>query len=154
LLLQAAIVPAAPAVHSELAQQLGRALATQRFVPAQLRKLPLQLMPHAVPLHVAVPLAGGEHAWQVDPQALTSFGLQKPLQLRVLATVHVPPHAMLLSMQTPWQMYWLELVQTGMQLTPSQLTVPPVGAVQAGPHDNVPQVLTSLLLTHLLPHTW
>jgi hypothetical protein len=35
---------------------------------------------------------------------------------------------------------------------PSQLTVPPVGAVQAMPQALAPQLATSLLLTHLPPH--
>jgi hypothetical protein len=63
-------------------------------------------------------------------------------------------HAIALSMHVPWQLYWLGFVQTGRQLTPSQLTVPPVGAVHATPHDVAPQLLRSLVLTHLPPHRW
>jgi hypothetical protein len=37
LFVQTPIVPAGPAVQSVLEQQPGAALATQRFVPAQLR---------------------------------------------------------------------------------------------------------------------
>jgi hypothetical protein len=61
---------------------------------------------------------------------------------------------MLLSMHVPAQMYWFELVQTATQLMPSQLTVPPVGAVQGLLHAVAPQLLSPLLLTHAEPHWW
>jgi len=57
--------------------------------------------------------------------------------------MHVPPHT-----------YWLELVQAWTQLVPSQLTVPPVGAVHGVPHVVAPQLLTSLLLTQTPPQAW
>lgn len=154
LLLQTPVVPVGPPVHSELAQQAGAAAPTQRLVPAQLRKLLLHEMPQDVPLQVAWPLAGGTgHCWQVGPQYMLSLARQNPLQLWSLP-MHWPMQAMLLSMQAPWQMYWFELVHVGIQLTPSQLTLPPVGAEHAGPHDVAPQVLRSLLKTQWLLHRW
>jgi hypothetical protein len=57
-------------------------------------------------------------------------------------------------MQAVLQTYWLALVQAWTQLMPSQLTVPPVGAVQAMPQALAPQLATSLLLTHLPPQGW
>ena len=76
---------------------------------------------------------------------------QKAPQARWLP-MHFPSQAIDLSMHAPPQTYWFVFVQTGMQLTPSQLTVPPVGAVQAWPHEVAPQLLRSLVLTHLPPH--
>jgi hypothetical protein len=82
--LQTPTVPKGGLLHSELRQQAGRALPMHRFVPEQFLKLALQAMLHVVPLHAALPLlVGAGHAWQVAPQALTSFALQMPpLQTR------------------------------------------------------------------------
>jgi hypothetical protein len=154
--LQTPIVPAGGFTHSALAQHAGRALPMQRFVPAQFLKVALQVMPQLVPLHDALPFAvGAGHAWQLAPQALTSFALQMPpLHARWPVTWHMPLQAMLLSMHVPAQMYWFGFVHTGTQLIPSQLTVPPVGAAQATLHAVAPQLLRSLLLTHFVPHWW
>jgi hypothetical protein len=82
---------------------------------------------------------------------MMSLARQKPLQLCVLP-MHCPLQAMFLSIQTPLQTYWFGLVQAGRQLTPSQLTVPPVGAMQLTPQELAPQLLRSFVLTQWLLH--
>ncbi len=57
-------------------------------------------------------------------------------------------------MHVPAHTYWFAFVQVWMQLTPSQVTVPPVGGLHTTPQVVAPQLLTSFVLTHLPPHAW
>ncbi len=110
--------------------------------------------PHAVPLQdVALAPVGNEQAvHDVVPQLPTSLLLaQIPEQLCV-PLGHVPLHAALLAMQTPLHSF-IPDGQAGTHCVPSQVTEPPVGCTQAV-QEEVPQLPTSALLTHLLPHRW
>ena len=65
--------------------------------------------------------------------------------------MHWPLQAIALSMHAPLHTYWFALVHLGTQLTPSHVTVPPVGAVQTTPQLWPPQLFVSLVLTHTPP---
>jgi hypothetical protein len=68
--------------------------------------------------------------------------------------MHWPLQAIALSVHMPAQTYWLALEHLATQLTPSHVTVPPVGAVQTTPQVWPPQLFGSCVLTHLPPHEW
>ena len=147
-MLQTPIVPVAPAVQSALVQHAGAAIATHRFVPAQLRYPPSHAMPQLVPLQLAAPCeVGSAHAEQRDPHVPTfPLGEQMPLQLCVLAG-HMLLHARLLAMHAPLQ----SCVPPGQLVPhdrPSQVAEPPVGTAQAE-HEVGPQLVSSVLATHV-----
>jgi hypothetical protein len=101
-------------------------------------------------LQLARPCAGGS-AQRVHraPQLLTLLSAsQKPLQLCV-PVVHIPLHALVGSMHAPLQSCMLP--QFGTHASPSHDAVPPIGTWQ-GVHELTPQLLTSMLLTHVPPH--
>jgi hypothetical protein len=153
--LQTPTVPAGPAVHSALVQQLGSAAATQRLVPLQFRKPLLQVTPHVVPSQLAWPLAGGAaHCWQLAPQYEVLLAWHEPPQL-CSGPWQTPLQAVPVAMQRPLHNVKFGL-QWGTQLTPSQLTVPFAGATHgvALPQAEVPQLLMSVLAMHLAPHAW
>ncbi len=111
-----------------------------------------QVKPQVVPLQLVevAPVGKGHAAHDVVPQLATSVLLaQIPEQLWV-PLAQAPLHAELLAMQVPAQSFML-VGHTGTHCVPSQVTEPPVGCMHAV-HDEVPQVPTSLLLTHLPPH--
>ena len=129
----------------------------QAFVPAQFLKPLVQVIPHlpAVASQLAEPFDGGAgqdthavphaavlvFAWQIPPQACCPGG-------------HTPLHALALGMQAPAHSC-IPLGQTGWHASPSQVTVPPVGATQAVQDESStgPHVATTLLSTHLPPHS-
>ncbi len=110
-----------------------------------------QVKPHVVPLQeVELAPVGNEQAVHAVPQLLTLVSLaQMPEQLWV-PLAQTPLQAALLAMQVPAHSFMPD-GQAGTHCVPSQVTEPPVGCTQAV-HDVVPQLPTSLLLTHLLPH--
>jgi hypothetical protein len=88
-----------------------------------------QVNPHAFPLQVAVPLAGGVQAWQdVAPQ----------LEVLVLLA-HALPQV------------WKPVLQVNPHAVPSQVATPLAGGAQAV-HDVVPQLFTLVLETHAPLH--
>ena len=111
-----------------------------------------QVKPHVVPLQVVelAPVGNGQAVHDVVPQLSTLVLLaQMPEQLWV-PLGQTPLHAALLAMQAPAHSFMLD-GQAGTHCVPSQVTEPPVGCTQAA-QDVVPQLPTSLLLTHLPPH--
>lgn len=69
----------------------------------------VQLTTQLLPLQVTVPFAGASHFWQESPQLLMSFGTQ------------LLPHM-------------CPLTQPAWQVPPTQLAMPPLGAVHSLPH--------------------
>jgi hypothetical protein len=125
-----------------------RALAPvpQRWVPEP--QVKVQVVPSQ--LVVLAPVGLG-HEVQADPQLSTlTFDAHRPLQSWVVP-MHTPAHEAAPSMQVPAHSFMPGL-QVGMHTVPSQVAEPPVGFWQAV-QEVVPQLPTSLLLTHLPPHT-
>jgi hypothetical protein len=125
-------------------------------VPGQFLKPELQTMLH-LPLvgsHDAEPFDAGVgqdvqlgpqklvlvSAWQIPPQLCEPAG-QTPLQAFAVG-MHAPAHSLVV------------LVHAGTQASPSQVTVPPVGAWHAvqDVESLGPQVATALFETHLPAH--
>lgn len=122
-------------------------------VPVPHRCVPAaQVKSQVVPLQVAaLAPAGFGQAWQLVPHESTlRFMAQMPLQSCV--PVGQVPHTALVAMQAPAHSL-VSMGQVGTHAVPSQPTVPPAGIWHAV-HDVVPQLPTSLLLTHLPPQTW
>jgi hypothetical protein len=136
-------------------QPVGSLSAAQRtatpvphwWVPAA------HVKPQVVPLHVvALAPVGFGHAMHDVPQVSTAvFGAQMPLQSCV-PVAQAPEHADAASMHIPAHSF-VPVGHAGMQLAPSQVTVPPAGSWHAM-HDVVPQLPTSRLLTQRPPQTW
>jgi hypothetical protein len=106
----------------------------------------------AVPLQLEVAPVGAAHAAHDVPQELVLvFDAQMPLQSCV-PVPHTPAHDALPSMHVPAHSL-VPAGQAGMHAVPSQVTLPPVGLMQAV-HETVPQLPVSMLLTHLAPHRW
>jgi hypothetical protein len=117
-------------------------------VPApqvKLQVLPLQLVDVA-------PLGNGHAMHDVVPQLPTSVLLAQMPEQSWVPLAHTPLHAALLAMQVPAHNFMLE-GHAGTHCVPSQVTEPPAGCVHAV-QDEVPQLPTSVLLTHLPPHRW
>ena len=112
-----------------------------------------QVNPQAVPSQVvALAPAGFGHPVHSAPQVSTLvFEAHTLLQLCVPAA-HVPSHDAVLAMQLPRHTF-IPVGHAGTHAVPSHVTEPPVGIWQAW-QDVVPQLPTSLLSTHLPPHTW
>lgn len=109
-----------------------------------------QVNEQAVPSQLPVAPVGVEHPVHDIPQELVLvFEAQMPLQSCVPAP-HTPAHDALPSMHVPAHSL-VPAGQAGMHAVPSQVTLPPVGLMQAV-HDVVPQLPVSVLLTHLAPH--
>ena len=107
-----------------------------------------------VGLQAAEPFdAGVGHDVQVAPQKLVLVSdWQMPLQL-CDPVAQTPLHAFAVGIQAPAHSL-VVLVQAGTQASPSQVTLPPVGAWHAV-HDVEsfgPQVAVALFSTHLPPH--
>ena len=83
--------------------------------------------PHEVPSQVAAPLVGTGHTAQLVPQAAALFARQKVSGQARVPTGQAPMQAIASSMQAPWHSF-LPPGHAGMQATPSQVTVPAVGA--------------------------
>ena len=148
------VVFAGPLVQSAALQQ--PVVGMQSVVPGQFLKPELQTMLHVpvVELQDAEPFAAGVgqdvqlgpqklvlvSAWQIPPQLWDPVG-QTPLQAFAVG-MHAPAHSLVV------------LVQAGTQASPSQVTVPPVGAWHAVQDvaSFGPQVATALFETHLPPH--
>jgi hypothetical protein len=153
---QTPVVFAGPEVQSAVVQQPPTGM--QRFVPGQfLNVLLVHAISHVpvVGLQVATPFdAGVGQDLHVGPQKLGLVSLwQMPAQLCVPGW-HIPMHALALGMHVP--AHSLPPGHVGTQAKPSHVTVPPPeGAVQAEQDVRSlgPQVATSLLSTHLPPHT-
>ena len=103
-------------MHSALVQHLVGAVATHVVLLGEQSRKPVlhSGAPHVVPLHVAVPLAGGEQTVHEVPQWPASLGAQA-LPQRCSGEVQVKSHA-----------------------PPLQIAAPPEGGVQAA-QDVVPQ---------------
>ena len=113
-----------------------------------------QVKPQVVPsqLFEVAPLGKGHAVHAVAPQLATSVLLaQMPAQLWV-PLAQPPLHAALLAIQVPAHSFML-VGHAGTHCVPSQVTEPPIGWVHAA-QDEVPQLPTSVLLTHLPPHRW
>jgi hypothetical protein len=152
---QTPIVPATPPVQSALVQQ-PFVIGTHNVPPAQLRRPLPHWMPQFVPSQVELPLPAGEGSGQalqrVVPQLwVLVLARQKPLQLCVPAP-QLPLQAVAMPTQAPLHSC-MPVGHIELQARPSQVAVPPVGTGQAA-QDVVPQLPTSLLLTHLLLHKW
>lgn len=150
------VVLAGPLVQSVGPQQPE--VGMHSVVPGQFLNPELQTMLHLplVALQAADPFdAGVGHDVQVEPQKLVLVSdWQMPLQL-CEPVGQTPLQAFAVGMQAPAHSL-VVLVQAGTHASPSQVTVPPVGAWHAV-HDVVsfgPQVATALLLTHLPPQRW
>lgn len=114
---QVAVPPAGmgQALHEVVPQLEVRLLATHGPVPAGHWWYPvLQTMPHAPPLHTAVPLGSVGHFVHAAPQAVASLSAEQPV-----------PHL------------WKPLLHVKSHFVPSQVAVPPAGAVQVV-HDVAP----------------
>jgi hypothetical protein len=120
-------VPFAGAVHGVVHEAPHVATAVfDTQVPPQSWNPVLHAMPQAVPLQVAVPFAGvGQAAQEVIPQvAGLVFAAHWPAQM-CMPEAH--EQAFALGMQAPAHSFIPE-GQAGIQVVPSQVTVPPVGA--------------------------
>jgi hypothetical protein len=106
-----------------------------------------------VPLQlVDVAPVGKGHDVHAVPQLSTLVLLaQIPEQLWV-PVAQTPLQAASLAMQVPAHNFVLD-GQAGRHCVPSHVTEPPVGCTHAV-HEVVPQLPTSVLLTHLAPHRW
>ena len=150
------VVLAPPVVQSAMVQQ-PPLVETHRFVPGQLRKPLLHVIPQLPPLQTAVPFeVGGVQELHATPQkdALVS-GWQTPLQLCVLVG-QLPLQALAFAMHAPLQSL-LPVGHAGMHARPSQVTVPPPVGTWHAEQDVLslgPQVATALLLTHWPMQTW
>lgn len=113
-----------------------------------------QVKPQVDPLQlVEVAPAGKGHAvHDVVPQLPTSVLLAQMPEQSWVPLEQTPLQAALLAMQLPAQSFMLA-GQAGTHCVPSQVTEPPAGCTHAV-HDEVPQLPTSPLLTHLPPHRW
>jgi hypothetical protein len=105
--------------------------------------LPLQLVEVA-------PLGKGHAVHDVVPQLPTSVLLLQMPEQSWLPLGQTPLHDVLLAMQVPAHSFMLD-GHVATHCVPSQVTEPPVGCVHAV-QDDVPQLPTSALLTHLPPH--
>jgi hypothetical protein len=127
--------------------------AQRVVVPVPQRWVPdAHVKSHSVPSHVVAlaPVGFGHAVHDVVPHEFTLvFIAQKPLQSCVPAA-HVPQTSAA-PMHTPLQSF-ISAGQAGTHAVPSQVAVPPIGMGQAA-HDEVPQLPTSLSLTHLAPQT-
>ena len=148
------VVFGGPLVHSVEAQQ--PVVGMHGRVPGQFLKPALQAMLHlplvgsqaAVPFEVGV----GQDV-QAAPQKLVLVSdWQIPLQLCV-PVGQIPLQAFALGMQAPAHTL-VPLGHAATQASPSQVTVPPVGARHAVQEVESfgPQVATALLLTHFPAH--
>jgi len=142
-------------VQSAAVQHAGAVFAAQVDVPGHSREVLSQVMPHIPPLQVAWPCEAGagqaKHCVPHEPVSVSDR--QMPLQLCV-PLGHDPLQAMVLAMQAPLQIL-LPVGHAGLHASPSQVTVPPVGAAQAE-HDVLslgPQVAGALLSTQAPLHT-
>ena len=120
-------------------------------VPQTCVPLP-QVKPQVVPsqLFEVAPVGKGHAVHDVVPQLATSVLLAQMPEQSWVPLEQTPLHAELLAMQVPAQSFMLA-GQAGRHCVPSQVTEPPVGCMHAV-HDEVPQLPTSALLTHLPPH--
>ena len=108
----------------------------------------LQVNPHAVPSHVAVPFIGVEHAMHDVPHELGLVsGWQVPLQ-SWLPLGQTPEHDALEAMHVPAHSFMPD-EQVPPHVVPSQVAVPPVGTEHAAQLE--PQELTAVLLTQAPP---
>jgi hypothetical protein len=89
----------------------------------------LQVKPHVVPSHVALPLVGTAHGVQSAPQLET-----------LLLETHAPPQS------------WNPALHVYPHEVPSHVAVAFAGMEHA--EHEAPQLLTLLLLTHAAPHAW
>jgi hypothetical protein len=112
----------------------------------------LQVTPQLWPSQAALPLAGVPHAVHaLGPHELVlSSERHRPLQLWV-PDGHWFAHACPAGMQAPEHSFW-PVRQVPPHAMPSQVAVPPVGAVHAT-HDT-PQVSGARFDTQALPHRW
>jgi hypothetical protein len=137
-------------------QPVGSLSAAQRApVPVPQTCVPTpQVKPHVVPSQlVDVAPAGTEQdVHDVAPQLPTLVLLAQMPEQSWVPLGQTPLHEALDAMQVPAHSFML-VGQAGLHCVPSQVTEPPVGCTQAL-HDEVPQLPTSLLLTHLPPHRW
>ena len=110
--------------------------------------------PHVLPLQLVevAPLGKGHAAQDVVPQLPTSVLLAQMPEQSWVPLGQTPLHAVLLAMQVPAHSFMLE-GHAGTHCVPSQVTEPAAGCMHAV-HDEVPQLPTSELLTHLPPHRW
>ena len=127
------------------AAQRAPAPVPQRWVPAP------QVKSHFIPSHVVAlaPVGLGQLVHNVPQVSTLVFMAQMPPQSWVpdgqrteqaaAASIHTPEHS------------FIPEGQAGTQVVPSQVAEPPIGIVHAL-HEVVPQLPTSLLLTHLAPH--
>jgi len=150
------VVLGGPLVQSAVLQHPE--VGMQSVVPGQFLNPELQAILHLplVASQAAEPFdVGVGHDVQVEPQKVVLVSdWQMPLQL-CDPVGQTPLQAFAVGMQAPAHSL-VVLVQAGTHASPSQVTVPPVGAWH-GVHDVVsfgPQVATALLLTHLPPHRW
>ena len=107
-----------------------------------------------MPSHVAAdaPVGLGHDAQVEVPHELTLVsGAQSPAQSCV-PDGHMPEQDDAIGMQAPAQSFMVA-GQVGVQLVPSQVAEPPLGAWQ-GIHDVGPHELTLALLTQTVPHRW
>jgi hypothetical protein len=133
-------------VGSSSAAHRALAPVPQTWVPAPQVKL------QVVPLQLSAAPAGlGQEVHEIPQVSTLMLIAQTPPQSWV-PVGHTPVHEAVPSMHAPAQSFapgW----QLGTHAAPSQVTEPPVGFWQAL-HELVPQLPTSLLLTHLPPHRW
>ena len=98
------------------------------------------------------PVGFAHAAHDVVPHVSTLvFRAQIPEQLCVPAA-QTPEQAVAASMQLPAHSF-VPVGHAGWHIVPSHATEPPAGSWHAV-HEVVPQLPTSLLLTHLPPHWW
>jgi hypothetical protein len=148
------VVFAGAALQSVLIQH--PLLRMQALVPGQFLNPLAQVIPHlpAVASQLAEPFDGGagQNTHPVPHAVVLVFGWQSPPQA-CCPDRQTPLHAFALGMHAP-EHSCIPLGHAGWQASPSQVTVPPVGAVQ-GAHDESstgPHVATALLSTHLPAH--
>jgi len=104
----------------------------------------------ALQLVEVAPAGKGHAVHDVVPQLATSVLLAQMPEQSWVPLEQTPLHAELLAMQVPAQSFMFA-GQAGTHCVPSQVTEPPAGCMHAV-HDEVPQLPTSVLLTHLPPH--
>jgi hypothetical protein len=146
----------------QMAVALAGGVPQAAQAPAQNRKPELQLRPHDVPSHVAVPLVVPGHAVHEDPQPLTEVFATQALPHRWYPTLQVKSHAVPLQIgvafagvvqvaQAPLQSLKPALHVTPHEV-PSQVATPLGGTVHAV--QDVPQLAVELSARHWLPQRW
>jgi hypothetical protein len=128
--------------------------AQRAFAPVPHRCVPTpQVKLQVVPLQLVELAPGGlgQDVHDVPQLSMLVFDAQRPVQSCVPVS-HTPEHEAALSMHVPVHSF-IPDGQFGTHAVPLQVASPPVGFWQ-GLHDVVPQLPTSLLLTHLAPQMW